>query len=499
MRNRHFGRRRFVTLLSGGAALLVAACGGAPPTAAPSKPTEVPKPAAADPTKPAAAAPAATSAPVAAATTAPGGAAATKPAEKPAAAAPAATTAPVATKPVAAGKTGVEFWFNQPFQAKEFEAVIDQFHKQNDKLQVQISLVPQTEIATKLTTAIAGGAPPDAARLGGPVLNLLFIDNKHAADLNQFDPQVATYDFLKPAKDTLIKDGKLYALPVNSGAHVFVYNQDLYKASGLDPAKPPETIDQIMEYATKVAKPDQQIAGHYVLTAPTAQTGSDHFFAYLWNFGGREVSPDGTTITWNSPEGVQAAQFFADLVKNKLMPVKKVDEAQSVTDYVTGKVGSMGSFPSTLGQIEKAPFKSSSVVFPKAKQQVSPVGFGTIMVFEKGKNKAGGWEVAKFCALNAEANTLWNTTFGQLPARLSYRDTPAWQKHEKEHPILGAFLEAQKSAQTSYFGPGATPAFVELGKAIEAIVYGQAQPKAALDDSAQKAQAILDRERKKSA
>src|SRR5262245_51997268 len=97
-----FARRRFLLVGAGvvGTAI-VAACGGtAAPTAVPAKPTEAPKPAAAEPTKPAAA-PAATSAPAAAATTAPAAAATTAPAA--AAAAPTTAAAAAPTQAAAAG------------------------------------------------------------------------------------------------------------------------------------------------------------------------------------------------------------------------------------------------------------------------------------------------------------------------------------------------------------------------------------------------------------
>jgi hypothetical protein len=50
-----------------------------------------------------------------------------------------------------------------------------------------------------------------------------------------------------------------------------------------------------------------------------------------------------------------------------------------------------------------------------------------------------------------------------------------------------------------YNGPGAEEISTEVGKAIEAVVFGKKEPKPALDEAAANAQAILDRERKKSA
>ena len=74
----------------------------------------------------------------------------------------------------AAEKITGTFWFNQPFQADNFKKVIGRFRTGQDKYDMNIVLVPQPEIATKLATAIAGGDPPDAARLGGSGAQLAF-------------------------------------------------------------------------------------------------------------------------------------------------------------------------------------------------------------------------------------------------------------------------------------------------------------------------------------
>ena len=146
----------------------------------------------------------------------------------------------------AAEKSTGTFWFNQPFQAEGFNAIIDRFHKSQDRISLKVVMVPQAEISTKLATAIAGGEPPDAARLGGPVLNSLFIDKGHTAALDDWDPTIGTYDWIPAVQRAVTRQGKMYAMPVNSGCMAFLYNKDLYGASGLDPEKPPTTLDQLL-------------------------------------------------------------------------------------------------------------------------------------------------------------------------------------------------------------------------------------------------------------
>jgi multiple sugar transport system substrate-binding protein len=363
---------------------------------------------------------------------------------------------------------------------------------------MEVVLVPAPELPAKLATAIAGGEPPDAVRLGGPAVNSLFILNGHAAALDDWDPKIGTYDFLPPIKKAVTHNGKMYAMPVNSGVQALIYNTEVYQKAGLDPAKPPTTLDELVETAGKISAGGGQVWGHYVLTAPGSQTGSDYFPTILWAFGGKEVSEDGTKVLVDSPEGLAALQWYKALFDRKGMPVKQVNEIQMLTDYLTGNVGSMGVYPAVVARVAGAGFRSASARLPAGpKGQIQPIGFGTIMVMDKAKNRDAGWAFASFIGLQAANDVFWCTSFGQLPPRLSFREDPAWKEHEAKSPLVPAYLEAQKSTDLPYYGPGAQEMGTEMGKAIEAVAFGQKEPKQALADAAKASQVILDRERKK--
>ena len=73
------------------------------------------------------------------------------------------------------------FWFNQPPQQEAFQKIIARFNDSGSGAKMEVVLVPANDVPAKLATAIAGGEPPDAVRLGGPAVNSLFITNGHAA------------------------------------------------------------------------------------------------------------------------------------------------------------------------------------------------------------------------------------------------------------------------------------------------------------------------------
>ncbi len=47
-------------------------------------------------------------------------------------------------------------------------------------------------------------------------------------------------------------DGKFYSMPWNSSNPILYYNKDIFKKAGLDPEKPPETFEQMLDYCDKI-------------------------------------------------------------------------------------------------------------------------------------------------------------------------------------------------------------------------------------------------------
>jgi ABC-type glycerol-3-phosphate transport system substrate-binding protein len=166
-----------------------------------------------------------------------------------------------------------------------------------------------------------------------------------------------------------------------------------------------------------------------------------------------------------------------------------------LNDFLTGTVGSFSTYPATVARVSKAPFKTASTPLPAGpKGSKSPLGFGSIMVPKNGKNRDAGWAFASFIGLDASNDVFWCTSFGQLPPRLSYREDPSWKEYEKNNPLIPAYVDSQKAAQIGYFGPGAQEIGTEMGKAVEAVVFGQKSPQQAAAEAAKASQIILDRE-----
>ncbi|MDA8216708.1 MAG: extracellular solute-binding protein, partial [Dehalococcoidales bacterium] len=218
---------------------------------------------------------------------------------------------------------------------------------------------------------------------------------------------------------------------------------------------------------------------------------------YLWQPGGDFVSPDGKEIVFNSDAGVEALQFWVDLVQRyKVTPLKTVDPTVMGGDFGTGNVGSMTLYPVWVAKVAKMNFDGRSAKLPKYKAEATPLGFGSAPILKGAKEKEAAWVYLDWL-MRPENAIAWVKGLGNLPTRLSMRDEPAWKEYAAGQPLVGSFADAQPSARLSYYGPGAVELTMEVAKGIEAALYGQKTPKQALDDAAKTAADVLKRERAK--
>ena len=116
----------------------------------------------------------------------------------------------------------------------------------------------------------------------------------------------------------------------------------------------------------------------------------------------------------------------------------------------------MGVYPAVLARVTGAGFKVGLGEDPvRSEGQVQPIGFGTIMVMDKAKNREAGLGVRQFIGLEATNGAFWNISFGQLPPRLSFREDPPGRSTRRRTRSSPAYVEAQKSTDLPYYGPGA--------------------------------------------
>jgi multiple sugar transport system substrate-binding protein len=172
---------------------------------------------------------------------------------------------------------------------------------------IEVQTAPFDEYFTRLQTRIAGGDAPDTFELNYE--NFV----SFAASGALLDPSAAAPDALDPevfypeAFAAFQHDGVQYGLPASFSNVVLFYNKDLFDAAGVDYPDASWTWDDERRAAEALTDPDAGVWGSF------QPVSFFEYFKVLAQNGGRFFDDDGE-VAFDSPEGVEAAEWLLDKV-----------------------------------------------------------------------------------------------------------------------------------------------------------------------------------------
>jgi sorbitol/mannitol transport system substrate-binding protein len=200
-------------------------------------------------------------------------------------------------------------------QMKELEKLKGEFEKSHPGTSVNLLILPENEIRSKVQTDVSTGAATfDAVTIGmyevPQYAKQGWIDEIGTA--LDADAAYDSADFFKSVRDGLSLDGKLYAAPFYGESSTLFYRKDLAQAAGVTIADKP-TWDDVVAAATKLHTSDvagiclRGLKGWGEMGAPLGTV--------INTFGGRWYD-----AKWNaqltSPETSKAIKFYVDTVKS---------------------------------------------------------------------------------------------------------------------------------------------------------------------------------------
>jgi ABC-type glycerol-3-phosphate transport system substrate-binding protein len=400
--------------------------------------------------------------------------------------------ADVAKAPATAQKVTLQFWTNWAGAQKEtWDKLMGEFHQAEPAVEIQSSFMSLAELQQKTVAALAGGQPPDLWINAAMVRPELVRDGAVVAlDTLGKVPE----DFFPASNRASLRDGKRWGVPNNGGLPVIWYHEALFQEAGLDPDKPPTTWEELVSYAEKVNKPEKKQFGIMFPNRPYPWT-TEVWYGFLLQAGGDMLAPDEREVAFNSEAGVKALKLWSDVVNvQKVAPQTALDADTLVSTYQTGTVGLFPMYPVLTTRIKTFPFKSRNTPYPtNVKKGTHFAGnYSTIAAASKNKEAAFRW-----CEWwwQPEVNAKWCAGTGALPARASSREHAIYQEFSKSEPLTKAFLDSIEFAQAIPAVQGITEVQQALSEAIEAASFGRKEPKAALDEAAQTANAVLAKNR----
>ncbi|BBI35486.1 ABC transporter substrate-binding protein [Cohnella abietis] len=290
----------------------------------------------------------------------------------------------------------------------------------------------------KIQAGVQAKQPPDVAVMMSTELYSM-LDMNAIIPLDDFiakDADIKMDDFYPAFIEDTQSEGKTYSLPFQRSTIVMYYNKEMFKAAGLDPEKPPTTWDELVTYAKQLNKD-----GHAGLEIP----GNDDSY-WMFQMLARQhaadpkqniMSSDGKKAMFDTPENVEALQFWLDLSrKNKAMPEGVIDWATVPTDFIEGKTAMMMHTSGNLTNVRNNAKFEFGVAFPPADKQFgSPTGGGNLYIFKdrSPEKQAAAFEFAKYMTAPEQA-ALFSSSSGYVGVRKSAYDTDAMKKYTADFP-----------------------------------------------------------------
>lgn len=225
-----------------------------------------------------------------------------------------------------AGKASLEVLIASSGDA-ETQFVTDTANAWAEKTGNQIEIIPAQDIAQQLSQGFAGGNPPDVFYVDAG----RFADLAKAGSLEPYADQIAdNEDFYESLRQTFTFEGQQYCVPKDFSTLALEIRTDAWKAAGLAEDDVPTTWKELASVAEQLTTGKQ--AG--LVIGDTR----DRIGAFMVQNGGWILSEDGTQVTADSPENVEALKYVKDQLKaGSFQYPSQVDAGWGGEAFGTGK------------------------------------------------------------------------------------------------------------------------------------------------------------------
>ncbi len=134
------------------------------------------------------------------------------------------------------------------------QKVVDKWNAANPDIQVKS--IGGSIGAEEIVASAAGGNPPDMVIMCDNSAVAGFAHDGVIAPLDDLLRSIGadTSDIIPSSLAWVTYQGKLYGLPYGQDTYALYYDVDAFKEAGLDPNKPPQTLDELWADAAKLTK-----------------------------------------------------------------------------------------------------------------------------------------------------------------------------------------------------------------------------------------------------
>jgi len=390
--------------------------------------------------------------------------------------------------------------------------MVENFNKSQSKITVEaIFQGAYDDSLSKLNTALASNSAPAIIQVfdigqrfmidSGEIVPVQAFVDRDKYDTNDFEPAVINYYRVQ---------NTLYSMPFNSSSSILYYNKEAFREAGLDPEKPPKTLEEVTDYAKKLVKKDasgqtvrygfhQSIYG-WLFEQYMAVSGA----LYADNGNGRDARA--TKVVFNDAKGKAILDWWKAGVDGGYFWNPGIDNDGSANAFNAGKSAMYvestarlrGHINATAGK-----FTIGTGRYPRPANAPGEAGniIGGASVYlmksRPAEEQQAAWEFVKFIASPATQSQFQADT-GYYPIRkAAYDEGPSKEWATKYPQFLTAVDQIRQAPQNRATNGAVIGVFAQarqrIQKAIEEVLLGKSSTKDALDSAAADVNAAIDK------
>ncbi|GLI27578.1 sugar ABC transporter substrate-binding protein [Agromyces rhizosphaerae] len=245
---------------------------------------------------------------------------------------------------------------------ENLQAIVDAFEEEHPDITVEVTTLPYADYGTALQTDLAAGTVSDVFDI--EYANFAqYQANGVLAELSPEDSGAYRASVLEAYQ----ADGTQYALPSSFSTVVLFYNSDLFEAAGLDVPAGDWTWSDELAAAEELTDEGGGVWGDH------QPVSFYEYYKVLAQNGGEFLNADGTAVAFNTPEGVEAAEWLVEK-SGTVMP--SIEDGQGTPDFDTnlfldGKLAMLHTGIWMFGAFADVPFGWDIAVEPGNTQQAS--------------------------------------------------------------------------------------------------------------------------------
>lgn len=408
---------------------------------------------------------------------------------------------------VASDKITIVFWHSLVSSSvPALEALIEKFEQQHPKIKIRAQYVPTGEaLIQKLIAAIQSKTAPDVSWIHSHYLeNLVEADAiyKVAHFLNDspgFPPE-ELQEFFPALLQAASWQGTLYAMPMEATDLALLYNKDMFRAAGLDPERPPQTWQELQDYAKRLTLDKDgdgrfEQVGFFVPIYPASGSLSGwmvwQWMPFLWQAGGYLIDEEQTRMLFNSQAGVRALTLWKGIFEEMDLSSFTVDydvafASKNLAMALDGP-WNLPRYKDLLKNIDWgiAPLPAGPV------KRATNVGGEYLAIFKQSSHPREAWQFVQWI-VQPETQAFWSMQSGYLPVRRDVLDIPEFNDYLNEHPQFKVFVEEMKVGQSPRpIDFHALEINRNIAAAIEKATIGHRDPKIVLDEAVRESNKLL--------